>query len=206
MTANGYPTIAKAILTAVTTALISGCTLFSPVQSNIQVGLLTQLPLNLPERSTHSATLLVLPPAINPVYDTVRMAYWIRPYQVDYFSRHEWGASPAQMLHPLLAATLENTHYFDTVLTPPYFGPVRFALQTEIQELAQDFTSDPATAHLALRVQLTEGSSNRVIASRVISIHETMLEKTPYAGIVAANKASAKALREVAEFVLETVQ
>ncbi len=206
MRANGYATIAKFLLAALAAVWGSGCTLFSPVENAIRVEVINKLPLELPQRETHTATLLVLPPAINPVYDTVRMAYTTRPYQIDYFSLHEWGASPAQMLLPLLARTLENTHYFSAVLTPPYFGPYNYALRTEILELAQDFTSDPATLHLSLRVQLADGASNRIISSRAISLREPMLQETPYAGVIAANDATAKALEQVAGFVLEKMQ
>lgn len=198
MRANGCATL----LAALAAAVVSGCTLFSPVENDIRVEVINKLPLELPQRETHTATLLVLPPAINPVYDTVQMAYRIRPHQVDYFSQHQWGASPAQMLQPLLARTLENTHYFSAVLTPPYFGPYSYALRTEVLEITQDFTSDPATLHLSLRVQLADGASNRIISSQSISLREPIFQKTPYAGVVAANDATAKALQQVAGFVL----
>lgn len=204
--ALSHPKIAKLLLAVLATTLLSSCSLFSPVENQIRVEVINKLPLDLPQRETHPATLLVLPPTINPVYDTVRMAYRTRPYQVDYFSRHEWGASPAQMLLPLLTQTLENTHYFDAVVTPPYFGPYRYALRTEILELAQDFTSDPAKLYLSLRVQLVDGTSNRIISSRAISLRESMLRETPYDGVVAANDATAKTLRQIAGFVLEKVQ
>ncbi|WP_334078853.1 ABC-type transport auxiliary lipoprotein family protein [Microbulbifer sp. M83] len=190
------------LLAALSMAVLAGCSLFSPVEDDIQVGVIDQLPTELPRREPHAATLMVLPPAINPVYDTVRMAYRLRPHQVEYFSRHEWGATPAQMLQPLLARTLENTHYFHAVLSPPYFGPYHYALRTEILELTQDFTSEPATLQLSLRVQLVDGDSNRVIAERAISLREPLLQQTPYAGIVAANEATAKSLRQVAWFVI----
>ncbi|WP_323844127.1 ABC-type transport auxiliary lipoprotein family protein [Microbulbifer magnicolonia] len=198
--------VAKPLLAAVAATLVSGCTLFSPVKDDMRVAVIDKLPLELPQRQPHPATLLVLQPAINPVYDTVRMAYRIRPYQIDYFSRHQWGASPAQMLLPLLAQTLENTGYFGAVLTPPYFGPYSYALRTEILELAQDFTTDPATLNFSLRVQLVEGTSNRIVASRAIALREPMLQRAPYAGVVAANDAAAQALQQVAGFVLENVQ
>ena len=199
-------TLAQYLLAALAATLVSGCSLFSPVKDDMRVAVIDRLPPALPQRQPHPATLLVLPPAINPVYDSVRMAYRTRPHQIDYFSRHEWGASPAQMLLPLLAQTLESTHYFDAVLTPPYFGPYRYALRTEILELIQDFTVNPATLRLSLRVQLVERASNRVIASRAIALRQPLLQETPYAGVVAANDAAAQALQQIAGFVLENVQ
>ncbi|WP_346839939.1 ABC-type transport auxiliary lipoprotein family protein [Microbulbifer sp. SAOS-129_SWC] len=201
-----FTRMTRLFLAALAVTMLSSCALISPAQDDMQVAVIDKVPAALPQRQTHPATLLVLPPAINPVYDSVRMAYRTRPYQVEYFSRNEWGASPAQMLLPLLTRTLENTHYFDAVLTPPYFGPYRLALRTEILELTQDFTTEPATLQLALRAQLVERVSNRIIASRNLSLRQPMLQKTPYAGVVAANDATAQALQQIAEFVLENAQ
>ncbi|MBB5210500.1 ABC-type transport auxiliary lipoprotein family protein [Microbulbifer hydrolyticus] len=198
-----YSKAALLFVSALASILVSGCTLFSPVKNEVRVGLIDTLPLELPQAEGRSATLLLLPPAINPVYDTMRMAYTTRPHEIEYFSRHEWGASPANMLLPLLAQTMENTQSFNTVLTPPHFGSYRYALRSEILTLTQDFTSVPATLVFSLRVQLVDGTSNRVIAGETLSLREPMREETPYAGVVAANIAVANALRQVAEFVLE---
>ena len=194
------------LLTAVAVMLISGCSLFAPIDNDMRVEVIDKLPLKLPQRETHAATLLILAPNSNPVYDTVRIAYRTQPYQIEYFGRHEWGATPAQMLLSLLARTMENTGYFHAVVTPPYFARYRYALRTEILELTQDFTSTPATLHLALRVQLIDGGSNRIIASKAITLYEPMQQETPYAGVVAANDATAQALRQVAGFVIANAQ
>jgi cholesterol transport system auxiliary component len=42
-----------------------------------------------------------------------------------------------------------------------------------------------------------------VVAIKEVSIREPMLKKTPYAGVVAANEATAKALLELTRFVLD---
>ena len=197
---------ATALVFVFATVLITGCTLFSPVENTMRVEVIDKLPLELPQRETHAATLLILPPNSNPVYDTIRIAYRTTPHRVDYFSRHEWGATPAQMLQPLLARTMESTGYFNAVVAPPYFGPYRYALRTEIVDLTQDFTSTPATLHLALRAQLVDGASNQIIASTGITLHEPMQQQTPYAGVVAANDATAQALRQIAGFILENLR
>jgi cholesterol transport system auxiliary component len=131
------------------------------------------------------------------------MVYRDRPHQVAYFGQHEWAETPSQMLHPLVVKTLENTRYFRAVLTPPYTGRYTYALRTEILELTQDFTSQPATLLLSMRLQLTDAAAAHVIATKEISLREPMQQKTPYAGVAAANEATAKALQEVAVFVLE---
>lgn len=186
-------------------SLAVGCTLFSPVPLETSKGILNQLPHTIPQQATHPATLLVLSPETNPVFDTAQMAYISKPYQVDFFTRNEWSATPAQMLQPLLIRTMEDTHYFSEIFTPPYPGNYTYALRTRIEELAQDYSAEPATVLLSLRMQLIDGATGRVVASKVIALREPMQQRTAYAGIVAANHATAKALLEVATFMLEGV-
>lgn len=188
---------------------MAGCTVLSPVDIETTKAMITKLPPELasamPQRHAQ-ATLLVLPPETRPLYDTTQMAYTIKPYQIAYFSRNEWGATPSQMLQPLLVKTLENTRAFREVLVPPYSGAYAYVLRTEILELTQDFTSEPPALQLSLRFQLNDGASNRIIASKDIMLREPMQQKTPYAGVVAANDAVARALQEAARFILENTE
>jgi cholesterol transport system auxiliary component len=196
----------RTLASALAVALISGCTLLSPADSASSKAMLNKLPPAQAQRETHAATLLLLPVEAKPVYDTTQMAYMTQPYQIDYYTRHEWAATPAQMLQPLLVQTLERTRYFHAVLTPPYSGSCSYVLRTQILELVQDYTAAPATLHLALRLQLSDGASDRVIATREISLREPMAQQTPDAGVAAANEAAARALQEASEFVLEHAQ
>jgi hypothetical protein len=88
------------------------------------------------------------------------MAYTSKPHEVAYYREREWVETPSQMLHPLLVRTLENTHSFSAVLVPPYAGRYTHALRTQILELIQDFTSQPPTVVLSLRVRLTACIAN----------------------------------------------
>jgi len=156
-----------------------------------------------PSEKTQPASLLVLPPETEPIYDTTQMAYTTRAYEIGYFTQNEWAERPSQMMQPLIVQTIRNTYRFSEVLSPPHFGHHTYALRTEIQELRQDFTSDPATLRLALRFQLSRETTNQLIATKELSAQEAMLEKTPYAGVVAANDATSKLLRELAKFIVE---
>ncbi|MGH8202236.1 MAG: ABC-type transport auxiliary lipoprotein family protein [Steroidobacteraceae bacterium] len=122
---------------------------------------------------------------------------------IAYFSQRQWGATPSQMIQPLVVATLEKTHSFRIVVMPPYTGPYEYSVRTEILDLIQDFTPKSATLVLSLRVQLAGYGATGVIATRDISVREPMLQMNSRAGGVAANAATAKALQQMAEFVLE---
>jgi len=194
------------LIIALAMLLLAGCNVLSPVKDETTLAVINKLPTDIPQQQSHDATLLLLPPDTSVMYDTTQMAYTSKPYQIEYFIHHEWGATPAQMLLPLLGSTLEGTGYFSAILTPPYTGSYTYALRTQILELVQDFTTEPATLRLALRVDLIDGKSNQPIASRKISLSEPLQGKTPYAGVVAANDATAKALQQIAGFVLEKMK
>jgi cholesterol transport system auxiliary component len=181
----------------------SGCTLFSPVNIDTKRHMLNNIPLDLPSEGAHSATLLVLVPETMPAYATTQMAYSTQAYQISYFSKNEWAETPSQMIQPLIVKTIRNTHYFSEVLSPPYFGRYTFALRIEILELEQDFTSEPAMLQFAMRIHLSRGAANQVVATKELSVREPMSGRSPYAGVVAANEAMPILLRELAKFVVE---
>ncbi|EJM65494.1 ABC-type transport auxiliary lipoprotein family protein [Pseudomonas sp. GM55] len=193
----------RAALIALCVVLLSGCALLSPVKIDTKKYVLNSIPLNLPSEQTYSATLLVLPPETESIYAITQMAYSTKAYEIAYFSQNEWGATPSQMIQPLIVKTLRHTHHFSEVLPSPHFGRHTFALRTEILELKQDFTSDPAMLQLAMRFYLSREATNQVIATKELSVREPMRERTPYAGVVAANEAMGKLLRELAGFVVE---
>ena len=184
-------------------AFFSGCTLFSPVNTDTKKYVLNNIPLDLPSEKTHSATLLVLLPETMPGYATTQMAYSSEAYQIAYFSKNEWAQTPSQMNQPLVVKTLRDTHYFSEVLSPPYFGRHTFALGIEILELKQDFASEPAMLQLAIRIDLSREATSQVVATKELSVREPMSQRNAYAGVVAANEAMPKLLRELAAFVVE---
>jgi cholesterol transport system auxiliary component len=185
-------------------AFFSGCTLFSPINIDTKKNVLNSIPLDLRGERTHPATLLVLEPETTPAYATTQMAYSTQAYQIAYFTKNDWAETPSQMIQPLIVQTLRSTQYFSEVLSPPDFGRHTFVLRSEILELKQDFTTEPAMLQLAMRISLSRDATNQVVATKELSVSQPMSERNPYAGVVAANEALPKLLRGLAEFVVET--
>jgi cholesterol transport system auxiliary component len=196
----------KRFLAALALLLVSACAPLSPRQAQIEKHMLDQLPAGLPQASMRAASLLLLPSGTEAAYDTTQIAYTEMPHRIAYFSRHEWVATPSQMLQPLLQRMLERAHYFRAVLTPPYAFHYGYALQAGILELVQDFSADPPLVRIALHAQLLDGASNRVLATREIAAQVSLRERTPDAGVEAANQAVAQALRQLAGFLLESTK
>lgn len=202
-----YRIVAVAMaLMFVIASLLTGCSLFTPLKSESSKALLSQLPTELPQHAAQAVTLLVLPPQATPVFDTTQIAYKTSPYQIDYFNKEQWAATPPQMLLPLLTITLEQSGYFNTIATPPYFGSYDYALGSKIIAFTQDFTTQPATLQLAIRVELSSGATGQVISSRVIELREPIQQNNAADGVVAANYVVAQALREIADFAVTGVE
>jgi cholesterol transport system auxiliary component len=188
---------------AIVAFLLSGCSLLSPPRPEPTKALLSKVPDEVPHARRHTASLLILTPEASPAYDTTRMAYTLKPYELAYFRDNEWAETPAQMLEPLLAQTIQRTGFFQAILRSPEVGRASFALRCEIQKLVQDYTVSPPLLRLALHLQLLAGSG-QPLGARDIDVQEAMQQATPYAGVVAANNAFARALQETAQFVLDS--
>lgn len=181
--------------------LASGCSsVLAPVDTPAQA-LIDRIPDRVPHAARPRGVLLVPAPTCRPAYDTTRMAYRLRPHEVDFFERHEWAERPGQMLHPLLVRTLEAARCCAAVVAPPHTGAYDFVLRTQVDELVQDFTVRPPQLRLALRITL--GTPARTLAVRDVAFAEPMRQENAPAGVEAANEAAAKALRAIAQAVID---
>jgi len=142
-------------------------------------------------------------PACRPVYDTTRIAYSLRPHQVDFYAHHEWAERPAQMLQPLLVRTLEAANCCTTVVAAPYPGVADFSLRTELRDIVQDFAVDPPRVRLALRIDVA--GRERPLATHDVEADEPMRARNAEAGVEAANAAIARALRAIAQQVVDAL-
>ena len=193
-------------LIALCTTILSGCGVFTPPAVQPRLGLLNELPAELAAREApprRAATILVGAPQTQRAYDTTQMAYMLREHEIAYYRDHEWGATPSEMLQPLLVSTLQRTRAFSAVLAAPSIGPTTHVLQAHVGALVQDFTGPTAVVRLSLHVQLSDQLSHRA-SSREFLVDEAMARAGPEAGVDAANRAVAKALQNVARFVLES--
>lgn len=193
----------EALSVIVLAAGLAGCTLAPAADPPVTSALLDQMPSQVPHRSAGTSTVLVFPPEARPAVDTPQMAYSLRPHHLAYYAQNQWAETPPQMLQPLVVRTLEATGAFRAVVTSPHPGAYALGLRTEITELVQDFAQDPPTVRLSLRLRLSDGSANRVLATREITVRQPMQQRNPQAGVAAANAAMASALEQLAGFVLE---
>lgn len=154
-------------------------------------------------RYTHPITMLVLHPDTVSAYNTTGMAYSTKRYQIGYYSKNQWAETPGQMLETLMVLSLQHTHYYHAVVSPPYIGPYNFSLSTQILRLEQDYTTRPPYLRLVVRVQLSKWPTNRIVATRVFHVSQPLFCPTPYYGVMAANKATVDFLSQLNYFCIK---
>ena len=180
--------------------LLSGCALLQPerVEPTSRFALEAAFE-PAPVTGTAAQVLLVAPPTARSGLDRAAMLYVTRPYEMQSFSRSEWVDAPARMLAPLLVDALERVGGFRVVQAPSGVTAT-LRLDTEIGALQQEFTTSPSRVRFALRAQLVEVAARRLVAARELEAVEEAPSDDPYGGVVAANRALARLLRELAEW------
>lgn len=143
--------------------------------------------------------LLVSTPQAEAGYDSRRMAYTERPFELRYFANNAWADDPARMLEPLLVRRLEALGRYRAVITPGAGADAELRLDTWLEALIQEFQVTPAQVRIVLRVQLTDLAGRRILASERIEATAPTPSADPYGGVIAANRALKRALDRVAE-------
>ena len=181
--------------------LLGGCTGLSPKpvpDPNLHVLAAGQAAKPAPAMRT--LVLEVSVPRASPGFDTPRMVYVQRPYELDHFANNRWADAPARMLGPLLTQALEQSGGFRTVVQAPTAVPADVRVNTELIRLQQNFSIRPSRAEVALRVQLVDARARRVLATRVFEETETAPSDDAYGGVAGANAALARVLVQVVDF------
>jgi cholesterol transport system auxiliary component len=150
-----------------------------------------------------AGTLLVSVPREEPGFDTPRMAYLLRPYNVKYYANSRWADTPASMLAPALVEALEKTGCWHAVVRMPSTIAADFRLDTEDLVVEQEFFSRPSKVRLALRATLVDLRGQGVLAVRRFRTAEDAPSEDADGGAVAAGRAAEKLLGSLAEWASE---
>lgn len=180
--------------------LLAGCSVFGPVKSGPSNQYMIDAVPSVHETHRNQDTLLVTTPLALPAYNTQLMAYNTYPYQIAYFANNGWADTPPNMLQALMVESLQKTHHYRAVVAPPFQGHYDRVLHTALIQLQQDFTHHPSEVHLVFEAQLVDANTNQVIASKHFVIDEVARCNDPYSGVLAANRAAAKLMAQLALF------
>ncbi len=186
---------------AVWAVLLAGCVGMQPPQAEAPaIYVLDARPAQKPARALQDVVLAVSVPRARAGYDTAQMAFVRAPYEVEYFAKSRWADTPSRMLAPLLVQALEQAGGFRAVVQAPNAVPADLRLDTELVRLQQNFATRPPQVELALRAQLVDVRSRRVLATAEFEEIEPATREDAYGGVVAANRALQRILVRLADF------
>jgi len=146
-------------------------------------------------------TLIITPPRAAAGFDSQRIVFVRNEHQLEYFSHSEWVDTPARMLGPLLASSMESTGAFGAVVVTPAGASGDLRLETEIVRLQHSFQTSPSRVQFTLRAFLLDDKTRRVLAWREFRGEAASASEAPQGGVIAANRAVQTVLAELAQFV-----
>ena len=186
-------------------ALLAACAAVqAPEADNASTYVLEAPPAAGAPRPKRDLVLEVAVPRARPGFDTPQMAYTQRANALEYFAKSRWADTPARMLAPLFAQSLERSGAFRAVVQAPSLATAELRLETEIVRLQQDFSAKPSRVRLTLRAQLIDADARRVLASAEFDETEAAPSDDPYGGVIAANRALGRLLERLTQFCAET--
>lgn len=197
--------IIRAIIVCASFSVLSAC--MAPVKVGPDTGyVINSVPDHVVTTRQRGITLLTATPDTNPVYNTRRMAYTTRPYQITYYSQSRWVQAPAEMIEPLLVQTLQKTNHFKAIVSPPYTGQYDYVMRTEIKTLLIDYTQKTPVLRLSVQGQLTSAASGRMLSSRDFTTAVPLPQASPYGAVLAANCAADELLRQIAAWSVKNTR
>lgn len=184
------------------TVLLAGCTgLQAPQVENSHTYVLDARAPAKAAQIKRELVVAVSMPRARSGFDTSQMAYLRHPHELGYFAFNRWADTPARMLAPLLAQTLEPG--FRAVVQTPGAVPANVRLDTELIRLQQDFSTQPSKVQLTLRAQLVAVTDKRVLAVKVFDESENAISDDAYGGVIAANRALQRVLGQLSDFCIK---
>ena len=150
-------------------------------------------------------SLFVSPPEALRGYDSIKMHYSTQAFEVKSFAHHAWLGSPAQMIHPLLTQSIQQSGYFKAVTSGIYSDKTDYRLDSQLLMLQQNFITQPSILFMVIKVVLNDTKNNTVLASKILQYKIPCPSDSPYGGVLAANKAVRQFTQDTVKFIAENI-
>lgn len=150
--------------------------------------------------------LLVGTPQAEPGYDTTKMVYVKRPYEVEYYAVNQWAEQPTRMFGSLLIQFLGAAGQWRAVV--PWPSAIHGDLRLDSYGFAvqQEFTQDPSVVRVRVRTQLVDVKESKILGTRSFEQVEPAPTQDAYGGVVAANRAVSALLDDIASWLTTCLQ
>ncbi len=186
----------------------SGCISF---RGGSEAAHIYQLSLEEKQREVQSAdgdslVIQLNPPQAEPGFETPRMVYLKRPYELEYFATNQWADTPANMFAPLLAQSLSQSGIWRDVVLLPSLVPGDYRLDIYGFALQQEFLQSPSQVRVTARAQLVDLKQATIVGMQRFESIESAPSENAYGGVVAANRAVAVLLNQITVWLRECVR
>ncbi len=150
--------------------------------------------------------LLVSPPQAEPGFETQRMVYVKRPFQIEYFAVNEWADTPVRMLAPLMVHALNHSGTWEAVIPLPSSIPGDYRLDTYGFLLQHEFIQQPSRVRIMARLQLVDLKESTIVGTRSFETVEKAPSENAYGGVLAANRAIAGLLDQIMAWLQQCIR
>ncbi|MDH4305385.1 MAG: ABC-type transport auxiliary lipoprotein family protein [Nitrospira sp.] len=150
--------------------------------------------------------LLVSPPQAEPGFETQRMVYAKRPYELEYYAVNQWADTPVRMLTPLMVQVLNQDRAWRAVVPLPSSVQANYRLDTHGFLIQQEFFQQPSRVRVMVRAQLVDLKESTILSTRVFEVVENATSENPYGGVQAANRAVGGLLDQIGSWLRQCVQ
>ncbi|MCS6302084.1 MAG: membrane integrity-associated transporter subunit PqiC [Nitrospira sp.] len=150
--------------------------------------------------------LLVSPPQAEPGFETPRMVYVKRPYELEYYAVNQWADTPVRMFTPLMVQALNRNGAWRAVIPLPSSIRGDYRLDTHGFLLQHEFLQQPSRVRVMVRTQLVDLKESTILSTRAFEVVENTASENPYGGVQAANRAIAGLLDQIGSWLRQCVR
>lgn len=150
--------------------------------------------------------LLVSPPQAEPGFETQRMVYVKRPYELEYYAVNQWADTPAKMYLPLLVHTLNQSGIWRDVVPLSGSVPGDYRFDSYAFVLQHEFTQQPSRVRVTVRAQLVDIKRSTIVGTQTFEAMEPAPSENAYGGVLAANRAVAGLLDQISSWLRQCVK
>jgi len=150
--------------------------------------------------------LLVSQPQAEPGFETQRMVYVKRPYELEYYAVNQWADTPVRMFTPLMVQALNRSDVWRAVIPLPSSVRGDYRLDTHGFMLQHEFFHQPSRVRVMVRTELLDLKESTILSARAFEVVENATSENPYGGVQAANRAVAGLLDQIGSWLRQCVQ
>ena len=150
--------------------------------------------------------MLVSQPQAEPGFETQRMVYIKRPYELEYYAVNQWADTPVRMFTPLMVQALNQNDAWRAVIPLPSSIRGDYRLDMHGFLLQQEFLQQPSRVRVVVRMQLVDLKESTILSTRIFEVVENATSENPYGGVQAANRAVAGLLDQIGSWLRQCVQ